>query len=97
LRALTLLIARQLLHELNSLAPEIDFCVAPPLCPLLNSPSIRRILVKRSRIPPGRSILVGLEASPLSQWLFNGLVEAGSPVVRIETRHEGLPQGAGQQ
>lgn len=38
LHALTLLIARQLLHELRSLAPEIDFCVAPPLCPLLNSP-----------------------------------------------------------
>ena len=38
LHALTLLIARQLLHELNSLAPEIDFCVAPPLCPLRSSP-----------------------------------------------------------
>lgn len=38
LHALTLLIQRQLLHELTSLAPEIDFCVAPPLCPLLNSP-----------------------------------------------------------
>jgi len=38
LHALTLLIARQLLHELSSLGPEIDFCVAPPLCPLLNSP-----------------------------------------------------------
>jgi NTE family protein len=38
LHALTLLIARQLLHELNLLAQEIDFCVAPPLCPLCNSP-----------------------------------------------------------
>ncbi|MGA8171654.1 MAG: patatin-like phospholipase family protein [Methylocystis sp.] len=38
LHALTLLIARQLLNELGALAPEIDFCVAPPLCPLLNSP-----------------------------------------------------------
>lgn len=38
LHALTLLIARQLLHELNGLAPDIDFCVAPPLCPLRNSP-----------------------------------------------------------
>jgi NTE family protein len=38
LHALTLLITRQLLHELDSLAPEIDFCVAPPLCPLFHSP-----------------------------------------------------------
>jgi len=30
---------------------------------------------------------VGLEAGPLSQWLFNGLAEAGVPVVCIETRH----------
>jgi NTE family protein len=38
LHALTLLIARQLLDELGGLAPEIDFHVAPPLCPLLGSP-----------------------------------------------------------
>jgi len=38
LHALTLLIARQLLHELGGLAPDIDFHVAPPLCPLLSSP-----------------------------------------------------------
>ena len=30
---------------------------------------------------------VGLEAGPLSQWLFSGLVEKGVPVVCIETRH----------
>jgi NTE family protein len=38
LHALTLLIARQLLHELSALASEIDFCVVPPLCPLMHSP-----------------------------------------------------------
>ena len=30
---------------------------------------------------------VGLEAGPLSQWLFSGLAEGGLPVICIETRH----------
>jgi len=30
---------------------------------------------------------IGLEAGPLSQWLVNGLAEAGLPVVCVETRH----------
>lgn len=30
---------------------------------------------------------VGLEAGPLSQWLVNGLAEAGLPIVCVETRH----------
>lgn len=40
---------------------------------------------------------VGLEAGPLSQWLFEGLARAGLPVFCIETRHtkaflDALPQ-----
>jgi len=31
--------------------------------------------------------LIGLEAGPLSQWLFDALAEAGFPVVCCETRH----------
>jgi transposase len=30
---------------------------------------------------------IGLEASPLSQWLFSALAEAGLPVICVETRH----------
>jgi NTE family protein len=38
LHALTLLIARQLISELEHLPPEIDYHVLPPLCPLDGSP-----------------------------------------------------------
>jgi transposase len=30
---------------------------------------------------------VGLEAGPLSQWLYNALAEAGLPVICVQTRH----------
>ncbi len=38
LHALTLLIARQLVNELENLTPEIEYYVVPPLCPLVGSP-----------------------------------------------------------
>ena len=38
LHALTLLIARQLISELEDLDPKIDYFIAPPLCPLKGSP-----------------------------------------------------------
>jgi transposase len=37
---------------------------------------------------------VGLEAGPLSQWLYFGLIEAGYPAVCIETRHAKAAMGA---
>jgi transposase len=30
---------------------------------------------------------IGLEAGPLSQWLFSALAEAGLPVICVATRH----------
>ena len=38
LHALTLLIARQLVIELENLGPDIEHYVVPPLCPLVGSP-----------------------------------------------------------
>jgi NTE family protein len=38
LHALTLLIARQLINELENLGPEVEYFVVPPLCPLVGSP-----------------------------------------------------------
>ncbi len=37
--------------------------------------------------PAYRFKRVGLEAGPLSQWLFSALAEAGLPVICVETRH----------
>ena len=38
LHALTLLISRQMTTELEYLESTIDYCVVPPLCPLVGSP-----------------------------------------------------------
>jgi NTE family protein len=38
LHALTLLIARQLVSELEGLGPSVEYFVVPPLCPLVGSP-----------------------------------------------------------
>ena len=41
---------------------------------------------------------IGLEAGPLSQWLFSALGEANLPVICVETRHmRAVFEGADQQ
>ena len=37
--------------------------------------------------PTYRFKRIGLEAGPLSQWLFSALAEADLPVICVETRH----------
>lgn len=57
-------------------------------------------IVREARVPTEPSAIIevltapgiacrriGLEAGPLSQWLFNALVEAGLPAICVETRH----------
>jgi NTE family protein len=51
LHALTLLISRQLVDELEELPPDIEYFVVPPLCPLVGSPydfSLTSDLIERS-------------------------------------------------
>jgi transposase len=44
-------------------------------------------IVERLLTAGGPFERIGLEAGPLSQWLYAGLVEAGLPAVCVETRH----------
>ncbi len=43
--------------------------------------------------PAYRFKRIGLEAGPLSQWLFSTLAEAELPAICVETRHDRRPQG----
>jgi transposase len=54
-------------------------------------------LVDALRDPAFHLDRVGLEAGPLSQWLFEGLAKAGLPVCCIETRHTKAFLDASQQ
>jgi len=44
-------------------------------------------LLEALRNPAYRFKRIGLEAGPLSQWLYSALAEAGLPVICVETRH----------
>jgi transposase len=44
-------------------------------------------LLQVLKSPTYRFMRIGLEAGPLSQWLYSALVEAGLPVICVETRH----------
>src|SRR6202167_2265668 len=44
-------------------------------------------LLAALKIPAYHFKRLGLEAGPLSQWLYNALAEAGMPVICVETRH----------
>jgi len=56
------------------------------VCREVKVPSHPEDVVRVLKDPTWQVERVGLEAGPLSQWLFSGLAEAGLPVVCIETR-----------
>jgi transposase len=69
---------------------ETSVCIvdeAGNICRELKVASHPRDLVRLLEDPAWRFARVGLEAGPLSQWLFSGMAEAGLPVLCIETRH----------
>ena len=69
---------------------ETSICIVDEtgrICRELKIPSHPEDLLRVLQDPAWNLVRVGLEAGPLSQWLFSGLTEAGLPVVCIETRH----------
>ncbi len=69
---------------------ETSICIVDEtgkICRELKVTSHPEDLLRVLKDPAWNLVRVGLEAGPLSQWLFNGLAEAGLPVVCIETRH----------
>src|ERR1017187_4242851 len=69
---------------------ETSVCIvdeAGKVCRELKVPSHPEDLVDALKDSTWRIERIGLEAGPLSQWLFSGLAEAGLPAVCIETRH----------
>jgi transposase len=49
------------------------------------------------KTPAYRFKRIGLEAGPLSRWLYSALAEAKLPVVRVETRHmQAVLKGTGR-
>ncbi len=69
---------------------ETSVCIldqAGQICREVKVPSHPEDLARVLAEPDRPLERVGLEAGPLSQWLFGGLAERGVPVVCIETRH----------
>lgn len=69
---------------------ETSICIVDEtgaICREIKAPSHPEDLVQILRHPAWRLVRIGLEAGPLSQWLFSGLAEAGLPAICIETRH----------
>lgn len=57
------------------------------VCRELKVPSHPEDLVRILKDPALPLTRIGLEAGPMSQWLFSGMAEVGLPAICIETRH----------
>jgi transposase len=69
---------------------ETSVCIldeAGKICREVKVPSHPDDLIVALNDPAWRFERIGLEAGPLSQWLFSGLAKAGLPTICIETRH----------
>jgi transposase len=68
---------------------ETSICIVDEtgsVCREMKVPSHPEDLARVLQDPTWRLVRIGLEAGPLSQWLFSGLAQAGLPVVCIGRR-----------
>ena len=69
---------------------ETSICIVDDTCRIVREVRVAsepEALLQVLANPIYRFKRVGLEAGPLSQWLFSALAEAGLPVICVETRH----------
>src|SRR6516164_467902 len=69
---------------------ETSICIVDETCRIVREVRVAsepEALLQVLANPIYRFKRVGLEAGPLSQWLFSALAEAGLPVICVETRH----------
>jgi transposase len=68
------------------------------ICREVKAVSHPDVLIAVLKAPAWNFERIGLEAGPLSQWLYEGLAKAGLPVTCIETRPcQGVPESAAEQ
>jgi transposase len=66
---------------------ETSVCIVDDAGKIVREAKVARALLQVLRNTIYRFKRVGLEAGPLSQWLYSVLAEAGLPVICVETRH----------
>src|SRR6202171_298744 len=66
---------------------ETSICIVDDTGRIVKVASEPSALLKVLGNPTYRFKRIGLEAGPLSQWLFSALAEAELPVICVETRH----------
>src|SRR3712207_8830454 len=75
---------------LNISLRETSICIVDEtgsVCREMKVPSHPEDLARALQDPTWQLVRIGLEAGPLSQWLFSGLAQAGLPGICTETRH----------
>jgi len=69
---------------------ETNVCIVDDACKIVREVKVAsepEALLAVLTNPAYRFKRIGLEAGPLSQWLFSALAEAGLPAICVETRH----------
>jgi transposase len=66
---------------------ETSVCIVDDVGKIIREVKVPEALLAVLKNPACHFKRIGLEAGPLSQWLYSALAEAELPVVCVETRH----------